>query len=206
MGRNSYGNYGFSNNFRKLTSLSSRQSRSIEKNEFVSALDQDLRIEKTAVINSTVQKGTAQVNLGGILEVRDSTGTNVLLSTNPETGVVTIAGTVQSNVAINIGTVIDTRISGTSSQSGTLNITGVISNGTFSGGTFNNTTVGTPMISGGTMNNVLLGSPVLLTSAGSTALPTDGGIAIKTHAGSAILAARLNGTTFYFASAGTLLP
>ena len=94
-------------------------------------------------------------------------------------------------------------ITGTSSLMGTLT-SNVVVLGTLSGGTYNNIIAGTPDITGGTLNAAYIGSPRLAVNAGSGGLPFDGAIAIQTYSGSAILAARLLGTTFRFMSGGTL--
>jgi hypothetical protein len=194
--------------------------------EHRSALRWDVLDEKNPWMPPTqVSKGTLQSNLGGVWEVRDTTGGTVLLTVNPDTGTVSIAGPVAANVTLSLGTITDTAIEGDSTHDGTLTSTGIVSGGTFNngdigtpavtGGTIDAVTVGTPDITGGTMDSASFGTPTLQdatvngtfnldTNAGSPALGADGDFAIETHSGSAILAARVGGTTFYFTSAGTL--
>ena len=93
------------------------------------------------------------MNLGGVMEVRDTTGGTILLTVDPDTGTVTIGGPLQANVTLNLGTITNTTIAGQGTITGTINNTRLINNGTY-----NNATLGTPAITGGTMNNAVFGT------------------------------------------------
>ena len=126
--------------------------------EYITALENDLAIEKTPYANPTlISKGTVQANLGGILELRDTTGGTVLLTANPDTGVVTISGSLVANAGINIGTLSNSLISGTTRTTGT-----VTGSAIYSGGTFNNIIVGTSALTGGTVNSAIFGTPAII--------------------------------------------
>lgn len=180
------------------------------KNEYISTLNEDTRVEKTRLINNIVTKGTVQTTDGGLAELNSVTGGTILFTVDPQTGEVTITGPVIANVTVNFGSMNNSAITGTSSLMGTLTSTGIIS-----GGTINNATFGTPNVTGGTLTSVAFVSgtipapritnvPVFDTSAGSAALGVNGGFAVQFHSGSAILVTRHSGTTFYFTSAGVL--
>lgn len=287
-----YSNLGLNKRLKKEDSIAGRPS------EFQNALAVSINQEPTPYLHRTAisqRGGTVNTNLGGIFEIRDTTGGTVLLTANPSTGVVTISGSLITQAGISIGTLDNSLISGTTRTTGTVigsaiylggtfnNIVmgtgtvtgGVINNATFgtpasTGGTINtivigtqdstggtirsavlnnstigtqdatggtirsavvnNSTIGTPNSTGGTMNSMIMGTPGITggthnsavfgtptlqtptidgtanldVNTGSPALGINGDFAIETHTGSAILVARVGGTTFYFTSAGTL--
>ena len=184
--------------------LDNRLRRTKLKTEYVSALEEDARVEKSRLVNNQVTKGTVQTTAGGLVEFNSTSGGTILLTIDPVTGTVTVAGPVIANVTLNVGSMNNGAITGTSTITGTLTASNITVLGTFSGGTYNNIIAGTPNISGGTLNEAFIGSPRLTVNSGSGGLPFDGAIAIQTYSGSAILAARLLGTTFRFMSGGTL--
>ena len=125
--------------------------------DYTLAVDQNVQVEPTPFLNRTaVAKGTLSTTLGGITEIRDSTGGTVLFTINPDTGVVTIAGSVVAQVGLNLGTISDSTIAGQSTLAGTLT-----NNRLINSGTYNNGTLGTPAITGGTINNTLVGTPAV---------------------------------------------
>jgi len=151
---------GYDGKMRKISSFAGRPR------DYKSALDDDYNQEATPYLPPTaVSKGTVQTNLGGLLEVRDTTGGTVLFTVNPTTGVVTIAGSIQNQVALNLGTITDTVIAGQSVLSGTLTNNRLINNGTWNNGTFNNAVVQTPAITGGTVTNGNIHNPTIGTPA-----------------------------------------
>ena len=201
-------------NYLDSIGLNSRMRRGFaaehDEKRYVSALEDDVQREKSRLVNNIVSKGTVQTVLGGFTEFKSKTGGTTLFTVDPVTGETVFGGPVVANVSLNIGTANDTVIAGTSSLTGTLTSTGIIS-----GGTINNATLGTVNVVGGTLTSVALASgtipnarlsglPILDTTAGSSALAANGGFAIQTFSGSAVLVARLAGVTYYFTSAGTL--
>lgn len=259
-----YSDLGLTNRLRKDT---------IKPREFTSVLEDSIQRESSPYLPRTSvsnRGGTIQSNLGGIFEVRDTTGGTVLLTIDPDTGTVTIRGDLQANTTLNLGTINNTVIAGAGTIRGTIANERLINNGTWNNGTMgtpaitggtinnavfgtqdstggtirsavlNNSTIGTQNATGGTINSVIMGTPDITggtmdnatfgtpntqsgtlgtptiirptidgtvnfdTSSGSAALGASGDFAIQTHTGSAILVVRLNGTTFYFTSAGTL--
>ena len=242
-----YSDIGLSNRLLPVNSLAGKQS------QFKTALEDNMAVEPTPYLHRTAisqRGGTIQTNLGGIFEIRDTTGGTVLLTASPTTGVVTISGSLVTQAGINIGTLSNSLISGTTRTTGTITGSAIYSGGTFNniiigtssltGGTIDSVTMGTPTVTGGIVNSAIFGTPTITngtmnnatfgtpntqsgtfgtptiirptidgtvnfdTSAGSATLGVSGDFAIQTHTGSAILVARLNGTTFYFTSAGTL--
>lgn len=189
-----YDNLNLAPNLRPNTSLSQRP-----RDTYVNAIDEDLKVEKTPFINTVISKGTVQTTLGGLTEFKDTTGGTTIFTINPDTGNITIVGTVIANQVVNAGTVLDASIQGTSSLSGTMANTGIISGGSLVNNAF----------SGGTIAGILnspsiRGTPYFETIVGTNPLTTDGGFALQLSAGSAILVGRINGTTFRFNSDGTL--
>ena len=257
-----YSDIGLTDKLKPVNSIAGQESK------FQNALAVSINQEHTPYLHRTAlsqRGGTLTSNLGGIFEIRDTTGGTVLLTANPDTGVVTISGSLITQAGIDIGTLNNSLISGTTRTTGTVTGSAIYSGGTFNniivgtptitggtitssvlnnstigtqdstGGTIrsavlNNSTIGTPSSTGGTINSVIMGTPDITggthdsaifgtptlqtptldgtanfdTNAGSAALGISGDFAIQTHTGSAILVARLNGTTFYWTSAGTL--
>jgi|SRR3990167_2108064 len=207
-----YSDIGIGPRMVKATSLAGTRA-------YVNALEENLKVESTPYLNRTaIGKGTLQTTLGGLVEFYDTTGGTRVLTYNPDTGVVTILGSLVAQ-QVSTGTYTSITIAGTSTVVGTIS-NGVYNNATFgtpavTGGSVNNSTLGTPAITGGTHNSAVFGTPTLQTptidgtpnldvNAGSPALNINGDFAIETHTGSAILVARVGGTSFYFTSAGTL--
>lgn len=217
-----YSKLGLDEKLKPINGIASRPSK------FITALQTNINQESSPYLNRTAVQnrgGTIQANLGGVFEVRDTTGGTVLLTIDPDSGTVTIAGPIQANVTLNLGTINDTTLAGNGTIGGTITNNrlingGTINNGTLgtpavTGGTINSFIAGTPDITGGTMDSAGFGTPTLQDStfngttnfdvnAGSPALGGDGDFALETHSGSVILVARSGGTTFYFTSAGTL--
>ena len=217
-----YSNFGYDRTLRSLTSLTSRLRERISR--YTSALQQDIYVERTPLVNTIISKGTLQTNLGGILEVKDSTGGTTLFTVNPITGVTTVTGSLVTQQALSLGTIIDTVIAGQGTIRGTITNERLIQNGTYNTGTFGTPNVvagtfGTPNILGGTHNNAFLGTiqtaggtigtpritgiPTLDTNAGSGTLSAAGQIEIQTFGGSALLAIRLGTQTYKFTPSGT---
>lgn len=228
--------------------LRATESLVFRERKFRTALQRDYQDEETAFAPRTFQsRGTVLVTLGGLTEFRDATGGTVIFTYDPDTGTVTIAGGVVAEQTLNLGTITNSALSGTSRQLGTFTNSGTITGGiinpgtttsgvfntitigtpdsvggtfrnaTFGGtaGTINSVTMGTPDITGGSMDSAAFGTPTLQdatingtlnldVNSGSPALGGNGDFAIETHSGSAILVARVGGTSFYFTSAGTL--
>lgn len=183
--------------------------------EVTNAIDQDLHVEKTPYANPTqISKGDFTSTLGGIFTLKDSTGGTTILTYDPDTGVVTIAGGITAQQTLNLGTITSSTFAGTTTNIGTLILgmanSGTINNSTFgtpstNGGTIGNAFIGTPSVSGGTLTNSnYLGTAIFTPTVGSAALATSGQFAIQTFAGTPILVANVNGTTAYFISSGTL--
>jgi hypothetical protein len=146
-----YKDIGFTNRLRPENSISGRPS------SFETALTSAINREPSPYLNRTSisnRGGTLQTNLGGVFEVRDTTGGTVLLTIDPDTGTVTIAGAIQASVTLNLGTINNTSISGSGTIDGTLT-----NNRLINGGTINNGTLGTPAITGGTIDSVVMGTP-----------------------------------------------
>src|SRR3990167_6287604 len=212
-----YSDIGIGPRMVKATSLAGTRA-------YVNALEENLKVESTPYLNRTaIGKGTLQTTLGGLVEFYDTTGGTRVLTYNPDTGVVTILGSLVAQ-QVSTGTYTSITIAGTSTVVGTItngvynnvtigtpNITG----GTVTSSVLNSNTIGTPNITGGSHKSAVFGTPTLQTptidgtpnldvNAGSPALNINGDFAIETHTGSAILVARVGGTSFYFTSAGTL--
>lgn len=178
-------------------------------------------------------KGTLQTMSGGMPQFKSTTGTSggtVLMEVDPVTGTTTIRGGLTAQQTLELGTINNTAIAGTSSLIGTLTNNRLINNGTWNNGTFgtpaitggtmNSAVLGTPNATGGTHNNAFLGSlqtaggtigtptitgtPTFGTQGGSNALAANGNLAFQFFAGSPVIAFRYNGTTFRFDTAGTI--
>jgi len=219
-----YSNFGYDRTLRRTTSLSSRLRERIS--QYTSALQQDLYVERTPIVNTIISKGTLQTNLGGVLEVKDTTGGTTLFTVNPTTGVTTITGSLVTQQALSLGTIIDTVIAGQGTIRGTITNERLIQNGTYNTGTFGTPNViagtfGTPNILGGTHNNaffgtlqtaggtigtpIITGTPTFDVNAGTAALSTAGNFAIQTLSGSAILVVRVGTISYKFTSNGTMI-
>ena len=102
---------------------------------YTNVLEDNLRQESTPYLNRTsIGKGTIQSNLGGVLDLYDKTGGTKVLTYNPQTGVVTILGSLVAN-QVSTGTYSNIVIAGTSSILGTL-----------SGGVMAANTIGSPSV------------------------------------------------------------
>lgn len=178
---------------------------------------------------SFISKGTLNTIAGGVLTLYDSTGGTKVLTYDPDTGVVTILGSLVAQNS-STGTYTDITIAGTSTNLGTLS-GGVLGTSLILGGTFNNGVIGTPQITGGTLTNGVIsgtvntisgtasgltvntgtisspnitGTALLAVNAGSAALGANGNLAIQTYGTAGVLAIRVGGTTFYFNPTGTI--
>lgn len=147
---------------RDKSSLLSKPSK------YQSAMDRDINFENTPYTMPTqISKGTLATNLGGIFEIKDATGGTTLLTADPYTGVVTVAGSLVANIGVNLGTVANAHITGTTTLQGTISNVAINSGGTYNNGVFgtpnivgadisssayNAGVIGTPQITGGTVN------------------------------------------------------
>ena len=167
----SYEDLGFGKNMVKTTSRAGTR-------DYTNALEDNIKQEPTPYLHETaISKGTLQTTLGGLTEFKDATGGTTILTYNPDTGVVTIVGSLVAN-QVNTGTYSNIILAGTPALTGTLT-NGVHNNATFgtpaiTGGSVNSSTIGTPSITGGTIssgvvNNSTIGTP---TVTGGTLNPT----------------------------------
>lgn len=125
-----------------------------------------------------------------------------------------IAGTFRNSIigtpSISAGTWSNAQLIGTPQITGGTVASAVVNNPTIgtqssTGGTLNSVVIGTPQINSGTASNIFMGgTPSFTINSGSAALAANGNFAVQTYAGSAVLVVRHGGTTFYFASAGTI--
>jgi len=147
-----YDHFGFNNKLRK--GLAARES------DYRTALDRDTQEEITPFTFPTqINKGTSQVNLGGVFELRDTTGGTILLTADPDTGVVTIKGSLVAEQNFDAGTISNTELAGSTTQTGTFLgnlITGTLS---ITAGTADNIILGTPDVTGGTVDSAVMGTP-----------------------------------------------
>ena len=152
----------------------------------------------------------------GLLTLKDSSDVEIVRLDN--NGITISQGSI-SNVAVTTTTIESGTIAG--AMIGTSSITGgtitsaviktstigtpAITGGTSTSAVINSATIGTPSMTGGSWNTgTLTGTVKLDVNSGSAALGIDGNFAIQTYAGSAVLAARVGGTTFLFSSFGTV--
>ena len=193
--------------------------------DYEMAINHDIRVEKNPIgYNTLVAKNLLQTTSGGTLTLKDKTGGTTILTYNPSTGVVTISGSLIANAGINVGTLTNSLISGTTTVTGTVTGSGIYSGGTFNNvvmgtsaitggtatntvitsGTVNNSTLGTPNVTAGTFSNPkITGTENLAINTGTAALTNNGDFAVQTLTGSAILVIRAGGTNFFFSSGGT---
>jgi hypothetical protein len=123
----------------------------VVRRNFISALEQDLQFEYNPFSQpNVISKGTVNTTAGGVLTLYDSTGGTKILTYNPDTGVVTILGSLIANT-VATGTYSNIILAGTPALSGTLS-GGVHGTSLFKGGTIANSVIGTPALSGGTLN------------------------------------------------------
>src|SRR3990167_5613032 len=147
-----YSDIGIGPRMVKATSLAGTRA-------YVNALEENLKVESTPYLNRTaIGKGTLQTTLGGLVEFYDTTGGTRVLTYNPDTGVVTILGSLVAQ-QVSTGTYTSITIAGTSTVVGTIS-NGVYNNATFGtpaviGGSHNSASIGTSTITGGTVNSVL---------------------------------------------------
>ena len=107
--------------------------------DYTNVLEESVKVESTPYLNRTaIGKGTLQTTLGGLTEFKDTTGGTTIFTYNPDTGVVTIIGSLVAN-QVNTGTYTNIVLAGTPNLVGTL-----------TNGVINNPTIGTPGITGGT--------------------------------------------------------
>lgn len=153
-----------------------------------------------------VNKGTFQTTGGGLPQFRATGGTSggsILFTVDPVTGNITISGPLIANLILNLGTIQNTAIAGTSAITGTVTNFSLINNGTWNTGTFGSPVItggswatgtltgavlGTPNVTGGTMNNAFFGTPQ--TAGGTIGTPVISGIpTFVSNAGSGTLVA-----------------
>ena len=179
------------------------------------SLQRDSNFERTPYLNPvSVTKGTMLATLGGITEVRDTTGGTVLFTIDPTTGTVTIAGGIVANQTVNLGTVYNSVLSGTLSNIGTLSLgigtAGTIYNSTWSGGTItgNKFTSGTIIFtnfSNGTLDGPrIISTPIFDIAAGSSTISTSGGLNVQTFGTGPVIVINSGGTSFRFTPNGTI--
>ena len=113
------------------------------------AVHQDIRNEERPYApRMFVSKGTILATLGGLTEFRDATGGTVIFTYNPDTGVITLNGGVIFSQTLNIGSINNTAIMGTSRNIGTFDL-GVGTLGTLWNTNIINGTAGTLVVTGG---------------------------------------------------------
>lgn len=118
---------------------------------FVSAFSQDNNNEYTPYAQPyLISKGSLNTIAGGVLTLYDITGGTKILTYDPETGVVTILGSLQVQQS-NSGTYSNITLAGTTQVTGTIQ-NGVFATPTLSGGTYTNAVINNPALSGGTLN------------------------------------------------------
>ncbi len=147
-----YTSLGFNSRLRK--GIAARPS------DYRTAALQDTQDEIRPWTNPTqINKGSSQVNLGGVFELRDTTGGTILLTADPDTGVVTIKGSLVAEQNFDAGTISDSVLAGSTVQTGTFLadlMTGTLS---ITAGTADNIILGTPDITGGTVDSAVMGTP-----------------------------------------------
>jgi hypothetical protein len=213
----------------------SADSLAARKKPNVMALREDIQQEKTPYLNPTsISKGMLKSTLGGITEIKDTTGGTVLFTIDPDTGIVTISGGIVANQIVNVGTLNNSVLTGTITNNGTITI-GVGTTGTIWSSAFNNGTLGTPTINSGNYNFGSFGTPTVLegtltsshligadiqggtilganftgtptftVNSGSTALGASGNLEVQTYGGSAALVIRVGATSYRFAPVATI--
>lgn len=157
----------------------------------------------TGVTVENIDSGTISNAFIGTSVFANGTVRNSVLGTN------TVVGGTSSGQVINASTINTPAISGGTSTSQVVSNaiigTPAITGGTSTGQVLNGAAIGTPVIVGGTVSNPrIMGTPNLDVNTGSAALANNGEFAIQTFGGSAILVARVGGTTFKFTSNGTI--
>jgi len=137
----SYTNLGLDEQLRAKSGVAS------EPREWQSEFSQDVNVEKGPYSNPTlINKGTVTITGGGVLTVKDSTGGTTLLTINPTTGEVTVAGTLTITQTLSGGTINTARIIG--GTAGTVQVIGgTVGTSMLAGGT-----LGTATLAGGTVN------------------------------------------------------
>ena len=160
-----YSDIGLDSQLRKAESPAGKER--VWKTE----LDRDAESEKSPYANPTIlSKGTIEANLGGILTLKDTTGGTVLLTADPDTGVVTIGGDLTVTETLSGGTVgTSTIIGGTATDLNIHNpIIGTMSatDGTAGTLTIDGGILGTPAITEGTattlnVHGAIIGTPAL---------------------------------------------
>lgn len=150
--------------------LQNKDSLGAKQPKVQTAMERDITFEKTPnTFPTQISKGTLASNLGGVFELRDATGGTVLLTADPETGVVTINGAISANVNVNIGTLTSPTIMGNSVFIGTMASSGIMTGGTIGtasivGGTLAGAVITTTTFTGGTVN------PTVLLASGSAGI------------------------------------
>ena len=138
-----YTDIGLSSRLRRAESFSDRPR------EWQTDFEQDANVEKGPYSKPTeIQKGTSTTTLGGLFTIKDKTGGTVLMTVNPETGVITLAGDLNVTQTLSGGTL------------GTSTIIG----GTASNLNIHNPIIGTPAVTAGTATNYNLHNAIIGTS------------------------------------------
>ncbi len=140
-----------------------------------------------------VSKGTVESTLGGRTTFKDANG-GTLLTYDPDTGTITIAGGILLSQALTLGTLNSSVLQGTNTNTGLLTggtITGLL------GGTLNSPmgTITAPTISG---------TPTMPIAAGSSRLSNDGNFALQIFGTAVNLVINAGGTTYRFNPTGTI--
>lgn len=206
--------------------------RLIRGRVFNQNINRDMQNERSPYLNPVaISKGSVTTTLGGVTTIKDTSGSVILFTINPDTGEIIMAGSIIANQVLNLGTVYNSNFTGTLNNLGTLlmgigtsgtlynttlvtpNITDAFVTGT--GGTLDNMTMGSPSVVGGVFSNTIInqgtfnspsfpGTIALDTNVGSYALGANGNFAIQTYGGSAILVCRLGTVTYRFTPSGVI--
>lgn len=96
-----YSNLGLNSKLRPSNGLSGKD------NQYRSALEDNMHQEPTPLLHRTVvsnRGGTVQTNLGGLVDLRDTTGGTSIFTYDPDTGVITFNGPINLNGTFTLGT------------------------------------------------------------------------------------------------------
>ena len=126
-----------------------RKGPAARLDDYQTDFEQDAKVEKGPYSKPTeIQKGTSTTTLGGIWTIKDSTGGTTLMTVNPDTGVITLAGDLTVTSTLDGGTI------------GTATIIG----GTAISLDLHNATMGTSSITAGTATNLNTHNAIIGTS------------------------------------------
>jgi hypothetical protein len=119
----------------------------------VMAMKQDNRIERSPYLPPTsVSKGDLITTLGGVTTFMDKTGGTTVFTYDPQTAVITMNGGVVVNQTLNLGTIFNTNLTGTTYNDGVLNL-GIGTQGTIYNNKFTTGTMNTSLFISGTMGS-----------------------------------------------------